>query len=230
VPSTANDATWVHAFYPGTPWTAPGGDFVAAPSFSLAMPSSGLTTMPASAGAAADVQLWLDNPTQNFGWLLKGADETLSSTAHRLDSRNGGQLPPVLSVTYLLPGQTGAWGTGCAIAAGSFTTAFSGAPIGGTTIQILQSNATPLGFGANFFALGLEPAGTPLGVPGCQVWLPAASLLAGNAFYVTAAGTASSPLALPPGFPGHLIACQAVLAEPNPLGFVSSNAALLVLQ
>jgi hypothetical protein len=230
VPATTGDATWTQAFFPSTPWTTPGGDFVAAPSFSLSMPSTGLTTMAPSAGAAADVQFWLANPSQNFGWLLEGANETLSSTAHRLDSRNGGTLPPALSVTYLLPGQNGSWGTGCPIGAANFTTAFSGAPLGGTTINIVQSNATPLGIGANFFSLALDPAGTALSVPGCRLYLPSASILIGNVFFVSAAGTASSPLALPPGFPGYLVTCQAALADANPLGYLVSSAALLVLQ
>lgn len=229
VPATTGDATWRHAFYPSTLWTTLGGDFVATPSFVLSMPNLGSTTSTTTAAAVNDVQMWLDTPAQNFGWLMKGADESFTSTAHRLDSRNGGAQPPVLQVTYLLPGQTGAWGTGCAVGANTFQTAFVGAPIGGTTITIAQSNTVPLSIGANYYSLGLDAAGSALGQPGCRLYLQPPILL-GAGFQTTASGTATTPLLLPSGFPGVLITCQAAVLDSNPSGFVVSNTALAVLQ
>ena len=46
----------------------------------------------------ADVQSWLDNPANNFGWLVKG-DESTSTTAKRFDSRQS-TVPPVLTIEY----------------------------------------------------------------------------------------------------------------------------------
>ena len=51
----------------------------------------------------ADVQLWLDNPSQNFGWIVIG-DETQIETAKRFATKentdNGGQDRPSLVVNF----------------------------------------------------------------------------------------------------------------------------------
>lgn len=228
--STTNDATWAHRFYPATPWTNQGGDFAAVPSVTMSLPAIGVGTSPVSAGATADAQFWLDNPSQNYGWILM-TDELLPSTARRINSREAtsGQKPS-LSVTYLAQGQNGTWGTGCPSGAGTFANAFVGAPIGGSTIGIVQTNATPNSIGANYFALELEPDGVPLPLPGCTVYLPLAQIIPGNVFLTTAGGTGGSPFNVPAGFPGYLINCQAVVLDPNPLGFLISNSALICLQ
>lgn len=228
--STTNDATWAHRFYPSTFWTNLGGDFAATPSVTMSLPPLGVSTTPISASATADAQSWLDNPTQNFGWILI-MDELLPSTARRINSREAtfGQKP-TLTVTYLAPGQNGTWGTGCPSGAGTFTTDFIGAPIGGTSIGIVQTNATPNSIGANYFALDLDPVGAPLPLPGCTVYLPLAQIIPGNVFLTSASGTGGSPFNVPSGFPGYLIMCQAAVLDANPLGFLISNAALICLQ
>jgi hypothetical protein len=86
-PATTGDATWLHRFWNTTFWTTPGGDFAATPSFTASMPSIGAFSTNLSRAAADDVQSWLNNPATNFGWLLKTVNETLSSTAHRIESR-----------------------------------------------------------------------------------------------------------------------------------------------
>src|SRR5262249_8174892 len=121
------------------------------PSFTGAMPNSGPFTTSLSRDAAADVQGWLTAPATNYGWLLRCVDETIAGTAHRLDSRESLGLKPSLSVTYMLPGQNGAWGVGCPVGAGHFGAAWVGAPIGGTTVQIAKTNAPALSVGADFF-------------------------------------------------------------------------------
>ena len=227
-PAATGDATWLHRFYTSQLWTTPGGDFVAVPSFTATMPGLGAFSSVPSQAAAADVQAWLDTPASNFGWLLKGGETLLQST-HRLDSRESTGLRPTLVVTYLQPGQSGAWGTGCAGTFGSFTTSWLGAPIGGGTMQIAQSAAPTQSVGAVFFALAIDPAGTPL-LPGCAVWLPVSGLIPGPAFFTDAAGAATTPFAVPVGFPGQLVACQAAVLAPTPLGFTAGNAAITVLQ
>lgn len=229
--STTNDATWAHRFYPGTFWTNLGGDFAATPSFTMPIPALGVGTSSVSAGANADVQFWLDNPTQNFGWILCMADETLASTARRINSREATfGTKPTLTITYLTPGTAGTWGTGCPVGAGTMGNAFVGAPIGGTTIGIAQSNTPVNSIGAVYFSLDLDPAGAPLPLPGCTVYLPLAQpIIPGNAFLTSAGGTSGTTLLVPSGFPGYLINCQAAVLDNNPLGFVLSNSAVACL-
>src|SRR5438105_5696276 len=47
----------------------------------------------------ADVQLWLDNPASNFGWLVLG-DESDIATAKRFDTRESAS-PPVLTIQHV---------------------------------------------------------------------------------------------------------------------------------
>lgn len=228
-PSATNDATWKHRFFPTQNWAAAGGDFDPTPSFVIAMPNFGLCTSLATIQAAADAQAWLTNPAQNFGWLLK-TDETLAATAHRMDSRESIAGPrPTLTVTYLLPGQNGTWGTGCPIGAGTFQTAWVGAPIGGTTVQIAKTNGQPSSVGVDFFTFTLDPLGTTL-FPGCTIYLPLAGFFSGGTFFTNGAGSGTSPFNVPVGFSGYPIITQAVVLDFSPLGFALSNAAITVLQ
>lgn len=82
-----NDATWTQRFFNDTPWTSAGGDFDPLPSAEVTAPGSGSFTSWKSAGLAQDVQSWLDDPTQNHGWILIG-DEQTSGTARQLGSRH----------------------------------------------------------------------------------------------------------------------------------------------
>lgn len=227
-PAATGDATWLHRFYTSQLWTTPGGDFAATPSFTASMPALGAFSSVLSQAAAADVQSWLDAPAGNFGWLLKGAETLLQST-HRIDSRESTGVRPTLVVTYLLPGQLGSWGSGCASTLGNFTTSWVGAPIGGGSMQVAISDGEPSTVGASFFALALDPAGTQL-LPGCAALLPLAAMIPGPAFVVDGSGQASNPFAVPVGFPGYLIACQSAQIANSPLGFTVSNAAVCVLQ
>ena len=77
-PATPNDATWRHRFFDTIFWTMQGGDFSATVSASQSVGGVGQYTW-SSAQMVADVQLWLDSPTSNFGWLVLG-DETASAT------------------------------------------------------------------------------------------------------------------------------------------------------
>ena len=97
-PATPNDATWRHRFFDTIFWTMPGGDFSATVSASQSVGGVGQYTW-SSAQMVADVQLWLDSPTSNFGWLVLG-DETASATAKRFDTRESAS-PPVLTIQYI---------------------------------------------------------------------------------------------------------------------------------
>jgi hypothetical protein len=227
--ATAGDATWLHRFFPGTLWTTPGGDFVPTPSFTMPLPSLGVGTSTPNAGANADVQFWVDNPSQNFGWLLK-LDELLASTARALDSRESTGVRPTLSVTYLLPGQATDVGSGCPVGAGNFTNSWVGAPIGGTTVQVAHTNAPANSVGVVLFALTFDPAGAPLPLPGCSIYLPLNALVSGPVILTSSTGTSSAPFVVPAGFPGFFVNAQTAVIDNNLLGFVVSNAAIACLQ
>lgn len=101
-PAASNDATWGYRFYATATWTTPGGDFNAGASATKSI-GFGFNTWK-SAQMKADVQLWLDTPANNFGWLMTG-EEAGTGTAKRLDSRENSTPAnvPVLKVFYTVP-------------------------------------------------------------------------------------------------------------------------------
>lgn len=103
-PAQAGDATWVHRFWPGTPWSAAGGDFVATPSGTQNVSGIAWYTWGSTAAMVADVQSWVNAPTQNFGWMLRG-DESVQQTSKRFDSRQSANpgTKPQLIVTFTPP-------------------------------------------------------------------------------------------------------------------------------
>jgi hypothetical protein len=102
-PARANDATWLHRFSPGTFWAAPGGDFTSTASAVIPVDNFGAYEW-TGAGLVADVQAWLDNPSLNNGWLVRG-DESASSTAKRFATREEAieDQRPLLTITYTVP-------------------------------------------------------------------------------------------------------------------------------
>ncbi len=103
-PATTNDATWRHRFYNTVFWTAQGGDFSGTVSASQQVGANGAYTWGSTSFMVADVQSWLNNPSSNFGWLVKG-DESTSTTAKRFDSRESNN-PPALTIIYTPPSGT----------------------------------------------------------------------------------------------------------------------------
>ncbi|MEO5803628.1 MAG: DNRLRE domain-containing protein [Verrucomicrobiota bacterium] len=111
-PATNNEATWLDRFaFANSPWFLPGAaptnDFVSFKSAEQFISDTGSSpyyfSSVSSPQLAADVQLWLDNPGTNFGWLLKSRDETTISTARRFGSREDPNQTPILSVTFVAP-------------------------------------------------------------------------------------------------------------------------------
>lgn len=226
-PSTPGDATWTHAIDPVLPWSSPGGDFAVQPSAILELPVAGTVRGFVDAG---EVQQWLDQPSTNLGWLLKTAEASSVDRARRLESRESPGSPPQLRVSWLAPGQTGAFGTGCPLVGGPLQTTFVGVPQGGAPIDVLQSDAPPGAIGVTFYALALDPVGTLL-APACRLHLPlGGALIPGNAFVTDVSGAATSSLLLPAGFPGTLVVGQAAVLDGSALGFAAGNAALLLVQ
>ncbi len=98
-PATPNDATWRHRFFDMIFWTTQGGDFSATVSASQLVGPLGQYTW-SSPQMVADVQLWLDNPASNFGWVVLG-DEATAGSAKRFDTRESAS-PPVLTIQYTM--------------------------------------------------------------------------------------------------------------------------------
>jgi hypothetical protein len=109
-PAAPGDATWIHNAFGESAWTIPGGqegvDFAAG--FSSSTFIGGITAEGyffESGGAIADVQSWLDDPSSNFGWMLKTEEEDVNFTARRFGSRELGDPfeSPQLTISYLPP-------------------------------------------------------------------------------------------------------------------------------
>jgi hypothetical protein len=111
--ATAGDATWLHRFFNGTTWAAPGGDHAPGASAQMSIGVEGFYALGSTAGTIADVQAWLDTPASNFGWLLKG-NEAAASTTKRFDTREAVDPAwrPSLTVTYdrPTPARSTTWG------------------------------------------------------------------------------------------------------------------------
>lgn len=106
--ATCEDATWLQTFYreiscTGTSdnWTNAGGDFNATISSQVTAPNTtGQITFPSTTNLVSDVQNWLDNPSTNYGWMIRG-DEAATFNARRFGSSTGAtQERPFLTITY----------------------------------------------------------------------------------------------------------------------------------
>jgi autotransporter-associated beta strand protein len=112
------DATWNYSFYDTTPWTVAGGNWSSSlPDLADASVTGTLASFTWSSPAmVTDVQNWLTNPSANFGWILKNADETDPRTFRAFWSAQGAaansdpSVAPELSVTYIAaPPMTAYW-------------------------------------------------------------------------------------------------------------------------
>jgi spore coat protein A len=97
------DATWRHTFFDDQFWSTPGGDYDGTASATTPVGGQGSYIWGSTSGMVADVQSWLDNPAQNFGWILIG-DESQTETAKQFGTRentdDGGIFKPELIVNY----------------------------------------------------------------------------------------------------------------------------------
>jgi len=105
--AATGESSWVSRSKGTANWKTPGGqsgtDFVAAASGSLAIDDPGAYTVSAKPGMIADVAAWLANPTQNFGWILRGRPPVAAGSAKRIASREGGAAAPQLTVEFTVP-------------------------------------------------------------------------------------------------------------------------------
>ncbi len=95
------DATWLHQFFSNDPWTTPGGDFLVQPSATSTIGSAGQTVQWSSPGLVNDAQSWLNQPNNNFGWIIRG-NEAAANSAVQFASRTNFVVSarPALTVQY----------------------------------------------------------------------------------------------------------------------------------
>lgn len=101
--ATANlgDATWLHREFPTLNWAREGGDFVDEASATTAVARAGSSYVWSSDQMIGDINLWRQNPEQNFGWMLVGGEDT-NGTAKRFNSRENGneETRPTLTIEF----------------------------------------------------------------------------------------------------------------------------------
>jgi hypothetical protein len=109
-PASPGDATWNHRFSHTTnTWTTPGGeegvDYSATSSALVGVESTDPYSFESFPSAKEDVQLWLDQPELNFGWMIKCESEEVNFTARRFGSREFGDpnTSPVLNIIFRAP-------------------------------------------------------------------------------------------------------------------------------
>jgi len=106
-PASPGEATWKMRFAPGTAWSVPGAssptDYLAQESVSKSVTGGGTYTFASTTNLVADVQFWLDQPTNNFGWIMISHSESTAATARRFASREDSRNAPALTVVFTPP-------------------------------------------------------------------------------------------------------------------------------
>ncbi len=103
-PATDGDATWIYTFFNTGQWSHPGGDFFSDTLATTEVKSFGDYTWSSTSGLVGSVQKWLNQPDENFGWILIGSEED-KQDVKRFDSRELDHEPfrPRLQVVYSAP-------------------------------------------------------------------------------------------------------------------------------
>ena len=98
-PAQTGDVTWSHrSFNSSDTWNKEGGDFG---SISATATVSGTGSAAwSSSQMAADVQMWLDDPNTNFGWILLGSESTEGSAKGFASSEGPSSFRPKLTIEF----------------------------------------------------------------------------------------------------------------------------------
>ncbi len=111
--ASTGDATWTDSAFPSTNWNTVGGggDFSNTVSASQIVGNPPNFTTPFTWGSTAtmvsDVQSWLDDPAENFGWTLINTDEADSRTFRAFFTREAANVPseaafiPALTINFV---------------------------------------------------------------------------------------------------------------------------------
>jgi hypothetical protein len=128
-PATTGDATWNHRFFGTTPWSTPGGqsgtDFATSPT--AIIPVYGIgdpVVIESDLALIADVQFWLNNPDQNFGWMFKAESEAIRKSARGFASREDPSGGPTLVIEFTPVPEPSTWALSILGSAALFWTVF----------------------------------------------------------------------------------------------------------
>jgi hypothetical protein len=99
----AGQASWDNRLGPGVSWAAAGGDYSGTASGTRAVTGNGVYTFTSTAGLISDVQGWLANPANNFGWMLVSESEGTPTSIRRFGSREDLSSGPVLTLQFNVP-------------------------------------------------------------------------------------------------------------------------------
>lgn len=104
-PGTDGDSTWTHRSVGGATWATAGGgmgtDFSSTVSSRTTVYGLGdAVEFESTPEIVADVQFWLDNPGENFGWVFLPEDERTRKTARSFASREDGSGGPRLIIEF----------------------------------------------------------------------------------------------------------------------------------
>jgi glucose/arabinose dehydrogenase len=105
-PAVTGDATWTARILGTANWMVAGALSDAAATASASTPvgsTLGATYQWSGAGLLSDVQLWMGNSSQNFGWLLRSQDEGTPRTVRGFAARESGANVPTLQIGYTSP-------------------------------------------------------------------------------------------------------------------------------
>jgi cysteine-rich repeat protein len=158
---TACDATWHHRFFTGCAtgtlfWSVPGGDYSLTISATKSVGNIGFYTWGSTSGMVADIQSWLNNPAQNYGWILLGYESGspyVTQTTKRFATREstgstgGVSWKPKLVIDYTPQVATGGC---CQGATCTVTTSSNCLTLGG----VYQGNGTSCSPNPCFVATG----------------------------------------------------------------------------
>lgn len=102
-----DDATWENTFFPDEEWVNPGGDFSSKVSAAATLGGWGrgveaFYVWGSTFQMNKDVKSWLNDPDNNFGWILIGP-EGGGHSARRFDSRENAEVSfrPTLTIVYI---------------------------------------------------------------------------------------------------------------------------------
>ncbi|MBC7935157.1 MAG: SprB repeat-containing protein [Rhizobacter sp.] len=143
-PATTNDATWLKSFFPGSDWTNSGGSFDPVESAAAIVNAANSFYNWSSPTMVADVQSWLNTPSNNFGWLLR-SEETGPKQAKRYASKENSTTAwrPRLTVNYG-PTVIGTASSVFNLAAGTYTVTVTDALGCTATISVIISSPITL--------------------------------------------------------------------------------------
>ena len=109
-PATVGEATWNHRFaFTTNTWTVPGGaatnDYAAEISAETIVYGIGDSpyTFNSTPALVTDVQVWVDDPATNFGWMLVSRSEEFNFTSRRFASHEDTGRAPYLVIEYAPP-------------------------------------------------------------------------------------------------------------------------------